>query len=383
MKRIILLLTFFCLLTGCKKEAPPPKTSEDPKPISVTRWTDKTELFMEYPPLVAGEKARFAVHFTDLRTFKPVATGHVVVQLVSTGGGHRGFYNRCPQPARHLRCGCVTQISRDLLHGGAVEFSGFAGPACLGLSDCLRRRCTGCELRLARRKVNPSSFSRSSSGRWNLPRRQPQERTLRQSFKVPGEIRPRTGGEAEVTAPVAGRLSSSHLPAAIGTLVTKGQVLAALIPRTANPADRASLELAVSEATTALGLARKDLDRVERLLAAGAIPPSEWKRPKDGSPRKPHGWLRPSAAWINTKQTGRQKVNQAKTPSFCCAHLSPELWRSLTPRLEPASKKANRSTRSWRWTPFMPSLMSPRAKPLVCARCQAPRSRSRVWMSQW
>jgi membrane fusion protein, heavy metal efflux system len=99
-----------------------------------------------------------------------------------------------------------------------------------------------------------------------------QERTLRRSLKVPGEIRARTGGEAEVTAPIAGRLSASHLPAAIGTLVTKGQVLAALIPRTANLADRASLELAVSEATTALGLAQKDLERVERLLAAGAIP---------------------------------------------------------------------------------------------------------------
>ena len=91
MKRIILLLAVFCLLTGCKKEAPPRRTSEDPKPISVTRWTDKTELFMEYPPLVAGEKARLAVHFTDLRTFKPVATGHVVVQLVSAGGGTEVF----------------------------------------------------------------------------------------------------------------------------------------------------------------------------------------------------------------------------------------------------------------------------------------------------
>ena len=175
MKRIILLLAFFCLLTGCKKEAPPRSTSEDPKPISVTRWTDKTELFMEYPPLVAGGKARFAVHFTDLRTFKPVATGHVVVQLVSAGGGTEVFTTRCPQPARHLRCGCFTQISRDLLHDGAVEFSEFERPACLGLSDCLRRRRSRRQLRLARRKVNPSSFSKSSSGRWNLPRRQPKK----------------------------------------------------------------------------------------------------------------------------------------------------------------------------------------------------------------
>ena len=144
MKRIILLLAFFCLLTGCKKEAQPTKTPESPKPISVTRWSDKTELFMEYPPLVAGEKARFAVHFTDLRTFKPVATGHVVVQLVSAGGATEVFTTDAPSRARHLRCRCVTQISRDLLHGSAVEFSGFAGSACLGLSDCLRRCCTGC-----------------------------------------------------------------------------------------------------------------------------------------------------------------------------------------------------------------------------------------------
>lgn len=107
-----------------------------------------------------------------------------------------------------------------------------------------------------------------------------QERKLRASLRVPGEIRPRTGGQAEVTASIAGRLSSRHVPSAIGTSVTQGQVLAALAPRTANAVDRASLELAVSEATTALSLARKDQDRVERLLAAGAVPAKRMEEAK-------------------------------------------------------------------------------------------------------
>ena len=41
----------------------------------MTNWTDKTELFMEYPPLVAGQTALFAVHLTRLGDFKPVTAG--------------------------------------------------------------------------------------------------------------------------------------------------------------------------------------------------------------------------------------------------------------------------------------------------------------------
>src|SRR5262249_8033603 len=98
------------------------------------------------------------------------------------------------------------------------------------------------------------------------------ERALRESLKVPAEVRPRTGGEAEITAPVSGRLSASSPLPAVGTSVGRGQTLVSLLPRTANPGDRAALELAVAEATTALELARKDKSRAERLLSVGAIP---------------------------------------------------------------------------------------------------------------
>ena len=43
--------------------------------LDVTHWTDKTELFMEYPPLVTGRSALFAVHLTKLDDFTPVDAG--------------------------------------------------------------------------------------------------------------------------------------------------------------------------------------------------------------------------------------------------------------------------------------------------------------------
>lgn len=106
------------------------------------------------------------------------------------------------------------------------------------------------------------------------------ERSLRESLRVPAEVRPRTGGEAEVTAPVAGRLAASSTIPPVGAAVQKGQVLARIIPRTPTPSDRAALELAVEEARTALNLAQRDRERAERLLAAGAVPAKRFDEAK-------------------------------------------------------------------------------------------------------
>jgi len=95
---------------------------------------------------------------------------------------------------------------------------------------------------------------------------------MRESVVVPGDVRPRSGGDVDVAAPLSGRLSTSVRLPVIGTTVAQGQELTSIIPLTPTPADRPSLELAISEARTALDLARRDLARAERLLAAGAIP---------------------------------------------------------------------------------------------------------------
>ena len=56
--------------TACRRAVDPPK-AETPS-LNVTDWTEKTELYMEYPPLVAGRTALFAVHLTKLAQLAPV-----------------------------------------------------------------------------------------------------------------------------------------------------------------------------------------------------------------------------------------------------------------------------------------------------------------------
>src|SRR5688500_16819831 len=69
------------LVAGCNRSASPKARPDEPDPLSVTRWTDKTELFAEYPPLAIGTTSRFAIHLTRLDTFKALTEGRAEVRL--------------------------------------------------------------------------------------------------------------------------------------------------------------------------------------------------------------------------------------------------------------------------------------------------------------
>lgn len=57
--------------------------------ISKTIWTDRTELFVEFPALVEGKTSKFAAHFTVLDNHQPVREGLVTVSLIKGDSGIR------------------------------------------------------------------------------------------------------------------------------------------------------------------------------------------------------------------------------------------------------------------------------------------------------
>src|SRR6187549_4026143 len=76
-----------CVLAGgCRRAAAPAAPAALPT-LDVTNWTDKSELFMEYPPLVAGQTVRFAVHLTQLRDFSAVNAGRPHIEFTPEAGG--------------------------------------------------------------------------------------------------------------------------------------------------------------------------------------------------------------------------------------------------------------------------------------------------------
>jgi membrane fusion protein, heavy metal efflux system len=66
------------------------------EPVSYTIYTDKTELFVEFKPLVVGETSSFATHLTHLGDkFKPLSQGQLTVSLIK---GNKGIRNTVAKP---------------------------------------------------------------------------------------------------------------------------------------------------------------------------------------------------------------------------------------------------------------------------------------------
>jgi RND family efflux transporter MFP subunit len=269
------LILFTLAVSSCGRATPPPAAQlEGLEASSVTRWTDRTELFAEYPPLVVGETSRFAIHLTRLDSFKPLT--HGTVDVVLRGGGAQDESFRVEGPSRPGIFGVDVKPAR----AGAREL-------------VIRLRSTGLEDEhgVGEVTVHPTpaaarSAASEADGTENVPGisflKEQQwtldfatalvtEAAVRQTISVPARIQPRPGGAADVAAPIDGRLSRVT-ELAPGAAVSRGQELARLLPPTAAPGDLPQLQRAVAEATTALALATRDRERAERLTSAGAAP---------------------------------------------------------------------------------------------------------------
>ena len=264
-------LALLVLLAGCGSEEPVVTAEPELETIVVSRWTEKTELFMEYDPLARGVTRRFAIHFTNLADFTPLEQGTVTVSLQKAGEPAETFTADAPSRPGIFGVDVTPAASGDysmtvLLDAPGVEDVHELGPVNVYPSEDVIPAADPAP------EVEQISFLKEQQWTLDFATQLAGTRRLRESLVVTGEVRPRSGGEVEVTAPIAGRLAATASLPVVGTPVTEGEALASLIPLTPAPADRPSLELSISEAKTNLDLARQELARVERLLEAGAIP---------------------------------------------------------------------------------------------------------------
>ena len=273
LRHILMIALSVVVTTGCRSNATPPAEVPDkgPNPLSVTRWTEKTELFAEYPPLVAGHTSRFAIHLTTLNPFKAVVDGAIEVQLRSADGQVESFSAKGPsrpgifgvnvKPARAGK--------RELVI--AWRSSNTSDTHNVGSIDVFTDAAAATAAAPTEAATEAISFLKEQQWTLDFATAVVQEKPLRESLRVPGELAPAPGGEAHVLAPFAGRLVSV-VPAAMGGTVTRGEELARIQPPPAAPADLPQLERGRAQATSALELAARDRERAERLVTAGAAP---------------------------------------------------------------------------------------------------------------
>lgn len=239
---------------------------------SVTRWSDKSELFMEYEPPIAGREGKFAAHVTAIPGFKAVTEGKMTLVVKAADGAvltatadkpaSPGIFRALIRPAKAGKCTMTVSVQ-----GPQVTDEIDAGP-CEVFADMAAARAA------AGKQEAPSGINFTKEQQWktDFATVAVSERELQPSVQANGEIRPVAGREARLTAAATGRVTLASPTPVIGMPVRAGQVLAVIAPRLSAGGDRASLDAEVQAAKAELEAAEAQLARAERLFKEQAVP---------------------------------------------------------------------------------------------------------------
>lgn len=281
MKRLFILLSIAAGLTvaGCGSgesgDSDHQNQSEQGEGSgAVTHWTDETELFMEYPEIIVGQQATFAVHLTRLSDFKPLSDSEVTFFLRSEEGvavsvtetvvqvpGIYGPDITFEQPGRYDLTITINGMVDDTLHVHGIPVYNSAD-----------------EIPASTEQEDPNLITFLKEQQWDIPfgTREVTQRTLTRTVEAHGEIQPAQSNQAVISAPFSGILLSSmnrSLPV-IGQKVSKGAAVATLNPAIQSP-DGENYAQQFVNAQSQLELARETLERSKRLYQKEAIPELE------------------------------------------------------------------------------------------------------------
>jgi membrane fusion protein, heavy metal efflux system len=262
------------LAAGCGRGTAEDQAEAEVPTLDVTRWTDKTELFMEYPPLIAGQTALYAVHLTRLSDFSAMTTGQPRIEFTPASGGAPVVLQGNP-PSRPgvFRVEAPSPPAGQYKWALLVEAPDLSDRHELGAITVFADQASAVADAEKHAEEDAAAISYLKEPQWTngFATAAVREAEIRTSLRVPAMVHPLPGGEAIVAAPAAGRFAADAL-LSIGDRVRAGQVLGRLEPRLAAGSDRATLEAEAAEAHADVEGARVDQLRAERLLAERAVP---------------------------------------------------------------------------------------------------------------
>jgi membrane fusion protein, heavy metal efflux system len=275
LRSISIVLVLFVTASACGRRATDAQTETELPTLDVTSWTDKTELFMEYPPLVAGQPALYAVHLTRLSDFSAMTTGRPRLEFTPEAGGNPiVVQGNTPSRPGVFRVEAPSPAAGRYRWSLVVDAPGLADRHDLGAITVFPDQESAIADASAHAEEDAAAISYLKEQQWTngFATTLVQEADVRRSIRVPAVIEPLTGGEAIVSAPAAGRFMAGTL-LAVGAGVRAGQEIGRIQPRLSEDGvDRAALVGNVAEAQVAAEAARVDLARAERLLAERAVP---------------------------------------------------------------------------------------------------------------
>lgn len=237
----------------------------------LTHFTDHTELFVEFPRLVVGEKSAFAAHLSRLADFKAVTAGKLTVRLSGDDQADEVFAVNGPSQPGIFRPEALPKHAGEREMSIEVVTPEFSVTHHLGPVTVYPDR-KAAEAAPAAHDDEGIGFTKEQQWKVDFATSEVVKRSIRTAVNATGVLRARSDGEALLTAQAAGQIQPAGTFPRLGQTVSKGQVLAYLVPRLGGETDFATLDAAARKAMVELDLAGRELARLEGLYRDEAVP---------------------------------------------------------------------------------------------------------------
>lgn len=235
-----------------------------------TQYTDASELFVEFPALVAGEGSQLAAHVTRLAGYRPVREGVMNVRLMQDGDTRARF--RVDAPARPGIFSPVVTPRDAGVYRMMVTIDAPDLQASYDLGEVTVFAAAGQARGGTVAAEGAISYLKEQQWQGGFGTHVVDKRRLKATVYATAQLRAPADRTAQLRAPAAGLFMAygERFPV-VGTTVAQGERIGTLRARLGSGVDLASLRLAVERAAADLRLARHNLERLQGLLADGAV----------------------------------------------------------------------------------------------------------------
>jgi cobalt-zinc-cadmium efflux system membrane fusion protein len=267
-KLMIITLAVSAISFGCTTE---PEHNHDDgghdhgpelEAIAYTVWTEKTELFVEFKPLVVGQTSTFAAHFSNMADFKAFEEGQVIVSLIKGEHGIRhtveapsspGIFRPAVRPKEvgvyqlvfHIQ---TAEVTDRIVIDNVVVYQTNADAIAANPAEP---------------EGNEISFLKEQAWKIDFAIAQAKRQNIHQVIKTAGQIEAMQGDEIMIIANTNGVVVFNGTSAQIGSEVTSKQLLFTL-SGAGTTEDNIESKFAIAKAE--YEKAKADYDRGQELL---------------------------------------------------------------------------------------------------------------------
>ncbi|WP_422358304.1 efflux RND transporter periplasmic adaptor subunit [Qipengyuania flava] len=240
--------------------------------IVVTDYADLTELFVEYRPLVMGKDRRFDAHLSWLDDYRAVTEGTLTAELTWPDGtvdraeagpsDVEGIFRPLLKASKsgEARLRLVLDSPRGVSSHDLGEVTVWATSE------------EGAEAAPAEEEID-GAIAFTKEVQWRIPFLAEAVRREEVALTIPVtvDVQMQPQAEAIVSAPVDGIVRAARVPSP-GMGVRRGQTLASISSTLGGGEDVATLDLAIREARIARDAAAREVERMNALVEAEAVP---------------------------------------------------------------------------------------------------------------